>query len=44
MRELVVGDRIKQGRNEEPTFRVIDFQSVKTAYPAEKRGIDSGKK
>ncbi|MGF2159179.1 hypothetical protein [Enterococcus avium] len=43
MRELVMVDRIKQGCNEEPTFGIIDSQSVKMVYPSEERGIDGGK-
>lgn len=31
-------------RNEEPSYALIDSQSVKTVYSSEKRGYDGGKK
>ena len=42
--ELVMLSRIKEGRETEPTFCIIDSQSVKTAYASDERGIDGGKK
>lgn len=44
MTDLVAEDRMKQGRNADPSFGIIDSQSVKTVYSSEKRGIDGGKK
>ena len=37
-------NRLKVGRNEEPSYGIIDSQSVKTIYASEDRGIDGGKK
>ncbi|WP_254229341.1 transposase [Wolbachia pipientis] len=31
-------------RNHNPTYSIIDSQSVKTTYAAKERGIDGGKK
>ena len=36
--------RIESGKNESPSYGIIDSQSVKTIYASEKRGIDGGKK
>ncbi len=36
--------REKKGKKAEPTFAIIDSQSVKTQYASEERGIDGGKK
>ena len=36
--------RLQQGREPEPTYAVIDSQSVKTVYASEGRGLDGGKK
>ena len=36
--------RQKQGKNEHPTYVLIDSQSVKTQYASHDRGIDGGKK
>jgi putative transposase len=36
--------RILQGRNLDPSFGIIDSQSVKTQYSSDERGIDGGKK
>jgi putative transposase len=36
--------RIKAGKNESPTYGIIDSQSTKTQYHSEERGIDGGKK
>jgi putative transposase len=44
MNELVKASRIKAGRNEHPSYSIIDSQSVKTTSASEKRGIDGGKK
>ena len=44
MRHLVVLTRKKAGRSEEPTYALIDTQSVKTVGSGEERGYDGGKK
>lgn len=36
--------RVLQGRNLNPSFGIIDSQSVKTQYNSDERGIDGGKK
>lgn len=41
---LVKETRKNAGRSEEPSYGLIDSQSVKTAYQAENRGYDGGKK
>jgi transposase len=42
--DLVLRSRIAAGRKAEPTYALIDSQSVKTTGAAEGRGIDGGKK
>ena len=42
--ELVKETRKKAGRKEDPSYGIIDSQSVKTVYSGERRGIDGGKK
>ena len=44
MHGLVEKDRIRMGRNPNPSYSLIDSQSVKTVGPARDRGIDGGKK
>lgn len=44
LKVLVTKARLKSGRNENPTYAVIDSQSVKTTGASEQRGIDGGKK
>ena len=44
MDDLVKKSRQKSQRAPEPTYCILDSQSVKTAGPAENRGIDGGKK
>ena len=44
MDDLVRQTRIKAGRNETPSYSIIDSQSVKTTSASEARGIDGGKK
>ncbi len=44
MADLVKKSRIQAGRNPDPTYALIDSQSVKTTNKAEARGIDGGKK
>lgn len=41
---LVSKTREVSGRNAEPSYALIDSQSVKTIYSSEKRGYDGGKK
>ena len=36
--------RIQAGRNPNPSYAIIDAQSVKTQYRGEERGFDGGKK
>ena len=44
MRDLVEKSRVASGRNPNPSYSLIDSQSVKTTSASEKRGIDGGKK
>jgi len=44
MQDLVKISRIKTGRNENPSYSIIDSQSVKTTSSAENKGIDGGGK
>jgi len=37
-------NRLKQGRQAQPSYGIIDSQSVKTQYNSDERGIDGGKK
>jgi putative transposase len=41
---LVELERMESGRSPEPTYCLIDSQSVKTTGASEERGIDGGKK
>ena len=41
---LVRKTRLKAGRNETPSYGIIDSQSAKTVGASEERGIDGGKK
>jgi putative transposase len=41
---LVEFDRIHSGRSPNPTYGLIDSQSVKTTHASEDRGYDGGKK
>jgi len=44
MQELVSCSRAKMGRKNDPSYSLIDSQSVKTTDKAQERGIDGGKK
>ena len=44
MQYLVKQTRKKAGRDETPTYGLIDSQSVKTVYASDERGFDDGKK
>ncbi len=44
MRALVKKSRIKMGRKADPSYSIIDSQSVKTTDKAVELGIDGGKK
>ena len=44
LQHLVAKTRKDAGRSPEPTYVIIDSQSVKTVAASEKRGIDGGKK
>ncbi len=44
MQFLVKETRTNAGKNAEPSYALIDSQSVKTAYHSDKRGYDGGKK
>lgn len=44
LRHMVKKTRKEAGRKEEPSYGVIDSQSVKTVGAAKNRGIDGGKK
>jgi putative transposase len=41
---IVKKARAKEGRNESPSYAIIDSQSVKTIYVSDDRGYDGGKK
>ena len=36
--------RLEAGKNESPSYGIIDSQSAKTVYASDERGIDGGKK
>ena len=44
LKALVFKTRKASRRNSEPSYALIDSQSVKTLYSSEKRGYDGGKK
>ena len=37
-------DRLRQGRQAQPSYGIVDSQSSKTQYNSDERGIDGGKK
>lgn len=44
LKYVVKKTRINAGRKENPSYAIIDSQSVKTTLASEERGIDGGKK
>ena len=44
LEHLVTKTRTNAGRTEEPSYALVDSQSVKTVAASEERGIDGGKK
>ena len=44
MQSLVKETRRRAGRSENPSYGLIDSQSVKTVYASDERGFDGGKK
>ena len=44
LQELVMSERIINGRKPEPTMSILDSKSVKNAFTAEEKGYDGGKK
>ena len=44
MNELVMSERIINGREAVPTMTIVDSRSVKNAFTAEEKGYDGGKK
>lgn len=44
MKDLVKKSRLNIGRDADPSYSLIDSQSVKTTSACEKRGVDGGKK
>jgi putative transposase len=44
LKTVVAKSRIKSGRNKNPSYGLIDSQSVKTCYASDERGFDGGKK
>ena len=43
LQRLVSETRVASGRNENPSYALIDSQSVKTVYASDERGFDGGK-
>jgi putative transposase len=44
LHHMVLKTRVEAGRSPEPSYGIIDSQSVKTVGASEERGIDGGKK
>lgn len=44
LQRLVTLNRVQKGKDPEPTYALIDSQSVATTSASEQRGIDGGKK
>ena len=44
LEELVLSERIINGKQSSPTMTIVDSKSVKNAFTAEEKGYDGGKK
>ena len=44
LEELVMSERVINGREAEPTMTILDSKSIKNAFTAEEKGYDGGKK
>ena len=44
LEELVLSERIINGKQSAPTMTIVDSKSVKNAFTAEEKGYDGGKK
>jgi len=44
LEELVLSERIINGREPNPTMTILDSKSIKNAFTAEEKGYDGGKK
>ena len=44
LNELVLSERIINGRKPEPTMTIVDSKSVKNTFTAKEKGYDGGKK
>ena len=44
LEELVMSERIINGKQPNPTMTIVDSKSVKNAFTAEEKGYDGGKK
>ena len=44
LEELVVSERLNNGRQADSTMSILDSRSVKNAFTAEEKGYDAGKK
>ena len=44
LEELVMSERVIDGRQPGPTMTIVDSKSVKNAFTAEEKGYDGGKK
>ena len=42
--ELVMGERVTNGRNPHPSLVIVDSKSIKNVFTAEEKGFDGGKK
>jgi transposase len=44
LEELVLTERVLNGRNPKPSMTIVDSKSIKNAFTAEEKGYDGGKK
>jgi transposase len=44
LEELVLSERVINGRQASPTMAILDSKSVKNSFSAEEKGYDAGKK